>query len=122
VSYLSVDAISFQLMTFAHIEANGPVAPESTVRQPKHDQRGNRKAKAQPGLDGLECVSREMRDGGRYVKQRHNTETTLSTTSAGKPASCMTVIGLPWAGRRNRWLMTSAMVSPPTLALSNMKA
>ncbi|MGY3292547.1 hypothetical protein ACVWWP_005614 [Bradyrhizobium sp. LM3.6] len=43
-------------------------------------------------------------------------------TSAGKPASCITVIGLPLAGRRNRWLITSAMVSPPTLALSNMKA
>ena len=53
---------------------------------------------------------------------RHNTETTESTTSAGKPASCITVIGRPLAGRRNRWLMTSAMVSPPTLALSNMNA
>ena len=33
---------------------------------------------------------------------RHDTETTASTTSAGKPASCMMVIGLPLAGRRNR--------------------
>src|SRR5437868_619888 len=32
---------------------------------------------------------------------RHNTETTESTTSAGKPASCITVIGLPLAGSRN---------------------
>ena len=53
---------------------------------------------------------------------RHSTDTTESTTSAGKPASCMIVIGRPLAGNRNRWLMTSAMVSPPTLALSNMKA
>ena len=27
---------------------------------------------------------------------RQSTETTASTTSAGKPASCMTVIGLPF--------------------------
>ena len=53
---------------------------------------------------------------------RPSTETTESTTSAGKPASCMTVIGLPSGGRRNSWLTTSTMVSPPTLALSNMKA
>ena len=53
---------------------------------------------------------------------RPRTDTTESTTSAGKPASCMTVIGLPFAGSRNSWPMTSLMVSPPTLALSNMKA
>ena len=53
---------------------------------------------------------------------RHNTDTTESTTSAGRPASCMIVIGLPLAGRRNSWHSTSAMVSPPTLAFSNMKA
>ena len=53
---------------------------------------------------------------------RHSTDTTESTTSAGKPASCMIVIGLPFGGRRNRWLSISAMVSPPTLAFSNMKA
>ena len=52
---------------------------------------------------------------------RDSTETTESTTSAGKPASCMMVIGLPFAGMRNRWLTTSAMVSPPTVAFSNMK-
>ena len=53
---------------------------------------------------------------------RQSTDTTESTTSAGKPASCMMVIGLPLGGSRNSWLRTSAMVSPPTLALSNMKA
>ena len=52
---------------------------------------------------------------------RPNTDTTESTTSAGKPASCITVTGLPFAGRRNRFEMMSAMVSPPTLAFSNMK-
>jgi hypothetical protein len=52
VPYLSVDAVSDQLMTFAYIEANGPVAPKSTVRQPKHDQRGNRKEKASQAWAG----------------------------------------------------------------------
>ena len=32
------------------------------------------------------------------------------------------VIGLPLGGSRNSWLSTSTIVSPPTLALSNMKA
>jgi hypothetical protein len=53
---------------------------------------------------------------------RHNTDTIESTTSAGKPASCITVIGLPSAGSRNNWLMASAIVSPPTLAFPNRKA
>jgi hypothetical protein len=34
----------------------------------------------------------------------------------------MMVIGLPSAGRRNSWRSVSPIVSPPTLALSNMKA
>ena len=34
----------------------------------------------------------------------------------------MMVIGLPSAGSRNSWLINSAMVSPPTLAFSNMNA
>ncbi len=53
---------------------------------------------------------------------RQSTDTTESTTSAGKPASCMMVIGLPSVGMRNNWLRISAMVSPPILAFSNMKA
>jgi hypothetical protein len=75
VPHLSVDAVSDQLMTFAYIEANRPVAPKGTVRQPKHNQRSNCKEKPQPSLGRLKCVSREMRDGGRHVKERHNTET-----------------------------------------------
>ena len=53
---------------------------------------------------------------------RQITETTASTTSAGKPASCMMVTGTPFAGTRNKLLKISAIVSPPTLAFSNMKA
>jgi hypothetical protein len=34
----------------------------------------------------------------------------------------MMVIGMPFAGRRKSWRSVSAIVSPPTLALSNMKA
>ena len=52
---------------------------------------------------------------------RSSTDTTESTTSAGKPASCMMVIGMPFGGRRNSVASVSTMVSPPTLALSNMK-
>jgi hypothetical protein len=52
---------------------------------------------------------------------RHRTDTTQSTTSAGNPANCMIVIGLPLGGRRNSRLKTSTMVSPPTFAASNMK-
>ena len=47
---------------------------------------------------------------------------TESTTSAGKPASCITVMGRPLGCRRKSWARTSTMVSPPMLALSNMKA
>ena len=39
-------------------------------------------------------------------------DATGSTTSDGKPASCITVIGLPFAGKRNNWPTTSAIVSP----------
>jgi hypothetical protein len=53
---------------------------------------------------------------------RQSTETTASVTSAGKPASCMIVIGRPSIGTRKSWLIASDMVSPPTLAFSNMKA
>src|SRR6516164_10231215 len=53
---------------------------------------------------------------------RQITDTTASTTSEGNPANCMTEIGFPFDGNRNNWPSTSAMVSPPTLALSNMKA
>src|SRR3954465_5585959 len=51
---------------------------------------------------------------------RQTTETTPSTTSDGNPANCMMVIGLPFCGSRNNWPSTSAIVSPPTLAFSNM--
>ena len=52
---------------------------------------------------------------------RNSTEATESTTSAGKPASCMMVIGTPFGGRRNSVDSVSTIVSPPTFALSNMK-
>jgi hypothetical protein len=57
----------------------------------------------------------------RFLAHEQQRDTTESTTSAGKPASCMMVIGLPSAGRRNSWRSVSPIVSPPTLALSNMK-
>jgi hypothetical protein len=53
---------------------------------------------------------------------RDTTDTTESTTSAGKPASCMIVIGVPFDGIRNRLPSTSAIVSPPIFAFSNMNA
>ena len=53
---------------------------------------------------------------------RQVTDTTASTTSEGKPASCRMVTGTPFAGSRNSVDRISTIVSPPTLAFSNMKA
>ena len=45
-----------------------------------------------------------------------------STQSAGSPASCTTVMGLPSGRSLNRWRRTSAIVSPSTFSFANMKA
>ena len=44
------------------------------MRQVKHDQCRNRNEKPQPGLDRMEGVSREMRNGCRNVGERQNTK------------------------------------------------
>ena len=53
----------------------------------------------------------------RFVQSRKR-----SRSSTGKPASCMMVIGRPLIGRRKSSDKTLPIVSPPTLAFSNMKA
>src|ERR1700720_4897588 len=79
--------------------------------------------------EAYRCASSHKRSSGaapslqspRSKAMRQMTDTTASTTSDGKPASYMMVTGLPFGGSLNSSLSTSAMVSPPTLALSNMK-
>src|SRR6516162_10330757 len=74
VSNSPVNPVCHEFMILAHVEADGPIPAERTVRQVKHTQSRNRKEKSEPSQRGMKAVSCETRHGCRYVDERHKSQ------------------------------------------------
>src|ERR1700755_3562235 len=74
VSNFLVNPFRHEFMILPHIEADGPIPSERTMRQVKHTQSRSRKDKSQPSQQGMKAVSCETRYRCRYVDERHKSK------------------------------------------------